>query len=128
MKLTCYDYVKTSGAICPFCESNDLSPIGGVSLDYRLGEQTIECLSCKTRYKDNYILKSFNIDDEDTANTSTEDYLRLGGCICPFCKSRDLFTKGSPELQESGVEQNVGCEACGKEWTEEYALTGFTEE
>ena len=59
--------------------------------------------------------------------TNIEHYIANGGCSCPYC--------GSDKIEGSDISTNVGnmyqdiyCQNCGRQWTDEYTLTGITEE
>ena len=56
-----------------------------------------------------------------------EHYLATGGVICPLCESEDLHM-GETDATQGMVFIPVRCEACGGNWTDEYSLTGVTEE
>lgn len=55
-----------------------------------------------------------------------QQYVDTSGIHCPYCDSDNLET-GSHDYYGAGVAQNVVCIACGKEWTDDYALVGLTE-
>jgi hypothetical protein len=55
-----------------------------------------------------------------------EKYIAAGGVICPACGSDDIG--GASIAIEAGCAfQNVSCNVCDAEWTDEYKLTGITE-
>jgi predicted Zn-ribbon and HTH transcriptional regulator len=53
-------------------------------------------------------------------------YLSLNGTICPFCKSENIGG-GDFDTGNTMVFLPIRCDNCGKEWTDEYTLTGVTE-
>ena len=55
-----------------------------------------------------------------------EQYTACGGVRCPFCNSHDIEA-GSTTVEQGKIYQDVECNACGKEWTDEYKLTGYVE-
>lgn len=57
--------------------------------------------------------------------TSEEYAARAGGC-CPFCMSHDI-TGGASNFDSNVAWMNVRCNECGKEWADEYILTGYSE-
>ena len=59
---------------------------------------------------------------------SNEEYIKNGGVRCPFCKSDDIRTVGSLESCGINAFQSVACNCCGKNWTDEYTFTGFSED
>lgn len=55
---------------------------------------------------------------------TSEEYVMLGGCRCPYCGSTDL----SGQDFDMGVGlawQDVSCLDCGKGWRDQYTLTGW---
>jgi len=59
-----------------------------------------------------------------TVKTS-EEYVATGGVICPFCESSNI-RGASLESSHGHVYQDCECDDCGKEWTDEYVLTGYS--
>jgi hypothetical protein len=62
-------------------------------------------------------------------NELAKKYIADAGYFCPFCDSNDI-TGGHGEFEASSAFRNVTCLNCGREWTEEFGLTGvlFMEE
>ena len=59
-----------------------------------------------------------------TAPITPEQYASHGGGLCPFCGSdaiegREVTVEGNKGAQE------VSCNDCEGEWTDEYTLTGY---
>lgn len=50
-------------------------------------------------------------------------YLESGGVKCPYCGSEDI-TAGEYRADGSLIWQDVLCNDCGSEWTDEYRLQG----
>jgi len=50
------------------------------------------------------------------------DYLRMGGCRCPYCKG-DQLHQGEMQTEFGGAHVNIVCLDCKKEWTDHYGLT-----
>jgi hypothetical protein len=57
-----------------------------------------------------------------------QDYLASGGSKCPFCKSENIEVTGNHNFDADYATIGCQCYACGKDWTEVYTLTGFTED
>lgn len=57
---------------------------------------------------------------------TNEEYVKAGGCRCPFCGGTSLYG-GFTEVDEGGAWQPVFCEDCGKEWNDIYKLLGYEE-
>lgn len=55
-----------------------------------------------------------------------EEYIRIGGAKCPYCDSEDMDS-GQFQADQYRAWQDVKCCGCGREWTDEYGLTGITE-
>ena len=56
-----------------------------------------------------------------------EKYVKGGGAECPVCGSADLCAD-SVYWDKTGGYQQVNCPDCDLEWTDEYTLTGITQE
>lgn len=54
-----------------------------------------------------------------------KEYVKSGGVSCPYCDSKDIRA-GETDTQDDAIFRNVVCENCGKQWTDEYTLTGMT--
>ena len=54
-----------------------------------------------------------------------DTYLKTGGVQCPDCNSPDI-TGSQFDVDAGFCYQNVSCNACGAEWTDEYELTTVT--
>ena len=52
-----------------------------------------------------------------------EKYLKQAGTKCTYCESEDLLASGITN-DSSCAWENITCETCHKEWTDEYTLTG----
>lgn len=61
------------------------------------------------------------------SKTSIEGYVQTNGNTCPYCGSRDLSC-GEFQTDDFLVYRGVVCGGCQKEWTDEYTLTGVTED
>jgi transposase-like protein len=57
-----------------------------------------------------------------------QNYLKQDGVRCPYCNTTDIESLGPAEVSSSGVFQDIHCNGCGRNWTDEYTLTGITEE
>lgn len=57
---------------------------------------------------------------------SQRRYRRILGARCPFCNGTDC-EGASVTTGEGGASQEMGCNDCGKEWTDLYELTGYME-
>lgn len=64
---------------------------------------------------------------QETIERLTRTYLKSGGHRCPFpdCGSNDLVA-GETDTQDDFIFRNVTCQGCGREWTDEYLLSGVT--
>ena len=56
---------------------------------------------------------------------SEKDYVMRSGIPCPFCESEDVDTTGPVQTDIGVAWQPVFCNDCGKEWNDQYTLTGF---
>jgi len=56
-----------------------------------------------------------------------QSYVETGGMDCPYCGSNDLEC-GRMDIYSHGASQPCSCNQCGKEWTDDYSLTGITED
>lgn len=56
---------------------------------------------------------------------SNEEHLKSRGAACPWCRSASLKA-GRIEVDGDSAWQPVTCESCGKSWTDDYRLSGFT--
>jgi hypothetical protein len=69
------------------------------------------------------------VQDAATIGLSAEQlarYLACGGVQCPSCGSTDI--SGSQfDVIEGACWQNITCQECGAEWTDEYELTTVTD-
>lgn len=48
-------------------------------------------------------------------------------CYCPYCHSSLLDEKEINYAYDGHATQRVSCDKCGKEWIDNYTLTGITE-
>ena len=67
---------------------------------------------------------------DHTATMSSEEYVNSFGVACPCCrKTEGVQAEGNVEISFNSAYQNIVCVeslgGCGKEWTDEYPLTGF---
>ncbi len=46
---------------------------------------------------------------------------------CPYCGSQDIVGRAR-DYEGNYVYQGIKCQVCGRTWTDEYTLTGITEE
>lgn len=59
---------------------------------------------------------------------TNEQYVEAGGICCPYCKCANIRVTSRIETGDTiHAFQDCKCNNCGKEWTEEYVLTGYTE-
>lgn len=62
-----------------------------------------------------------------TAKAMSElEYVKKGGCRCPFCGSEDIVGQ-SVEIDAGGAIQECSCAECDKEWYDHYKLSGYEE-
>lgn len=54
-----------------------------------------------------------------------EEYVEQCGLYCPFCGSSDIVG-GSFDIEATSATQEVSCNACHAEWTDDYKLVGYT--
>ena len=47
---------------------------------------------------------------------------------CPFCDSESITTNESVQVDGRTGTQGIGCEKCGKSWTDIFILTSITED
>jgi transposase-like protein len=52
-------------------------------------------------------------------------YLESGGNYCPVCRSEDIEATGGFDFEGGYVYENIVCNNCNSEWTDEYTLTGL---
>jgi transposase-like protein len=72
-------------------------------------------------------IKIFNIGEKEMITKEQEsEYLENGGTKCPVCGSDDMVDGGT-DFNGSILYQNVSCNDCQEEWTEEYKLSGISE-
>ena len=70
-------------------------------------------------------------DDSDAEPIETLDdadittYVVLGGQTCPYCGSDDL-DYGTTEMDTSCCSQGGTCDTCGRQWSDDYTMTGLT--
>ena len=55
-----------------------------------------------------------------------KQYVDISGSRCPFCGSENVEGESFDHYGE-GVSQDIECLDCGKKWTDDYALAGYTE-
>jgi len=53
-------------------------------------------------------------------------YIEQSGVNCPHCNSSNI-EGGSMDMNAGNIYQNIWCNDCQEEWTDEYALVGVTE-
>jgi len=51
-------------------------------------------------------------------------YFEHSGCVCPFC-GKEGVQAGDNDFEGNYVWQNVSCDECGKEWTDQYRMDGI---
>ena len=56
---------------------------------------------------------------------TSEEYAAAKGIKCPYCRSEDTTSEG---LDADGdlARATVACNKCGKSWTDEFTLTGYS--
>lgn len=57
---------------------------------------------------------------------SSDEYVAIGGCRCPFCKNNNIGSS-TPQMDDFGITVPVECFACGETWTDVYGLIGYKE-
>jgi transcription elongation factor Elf1 len=57
---------------------------------------------------------------------TNEEYLEASH-QCPYCGSDDITSLGHPDVECTYVYQDIVCQQCGNQWTDEYKLIGYTE-
>lgn len=60
----------------------------------------------------------------DTNLHTDRAHVRAKGSECPRCRKPDV-TGGPVETGDGEAYQEMGCGACGFEWTDLYTLTGY---
>lgn len=65
--------------------------------------------------------------DNAKIETPIAKYIRTDGVRCPHCNSDDLSC-GEVRTGDVTMYRGVVCGSCKKEWTDEYTLTGVTDE
>lgn len=79
-----------------------------------------ECPECKTK------TTPYKFEESPVARIQT--YMKTGGAACPYCGSPDIgVSLFHYEIDGTGVRQEVGCNDCGKEWTDTYTLSSVIE-
>lgn len=61
---------------------------------------------------------------EQKAMTDRE-YVDTCGSACPHCRSTDIESVGSFEVDDFGAHRDCECNACGREWVDSYRLVGW---
>lgn len=56
-----------------------------------------------------------------------KEYVEAGGTHCPACWSPEIVG-GEPQISDSSIYRDIECRTCAETWTEEFTLTGITEE
>lgn len=59
-------YLQHHGGICPYCNSTDINSTGGADFDDNYVNERVECNSCKSEWRDIYVLTTA---EEITNNT-----------------------------------------------------------
>lgn len=54
-----------------------------------------------------------------------EEYVEHAGLMCPKCCSKDVESQGAVQSDANDYWQDVHCNGCGAEWTDELALIGY---
>jgi transposase-like protein len=57
---------------------------------------------------------------------TNEQYVNALGQVCPYCGSDHVEAVGQFEVSCLNAYQNVICQTCETEWTDEYTLIGYT--
>jgi len=60
------------------------------------------------------------------AMMTDEQYVSRMGIACPFCESTKIRTVDALEAESGCAWQECACSDCGKRWTDQYFLVGFT--
>ena len=55
-----------------------------------------------------------------------QEYVYKQGAVCPVCGSANL-TVDNMDVDGAEGSQPVSCDDCGREWTDNYQLTGYCE-
>ena len=58
-------------------------------------------------------------------NMTNDEYVKTRGLLCPVCKSNDN-TVNDCEYYGGKHFEYMECYSCGKTWTAEYNLVGYT--
>jgi len=61
--------------------------------------------------------------NEEKMEFNEKKYLEHAGNICPFCEGTNINANDS-EFEEDCVFQNVNCDDCENEWTDQFKLIG----
>jgi len=63
------------------------------------------------------------------SDEAKKKYIKSGGVQCPYCDSPDIEGKGLRYVSftEDQAYEEVECNDCHKEWTDNYKLIGITE-
>jgi pyruvate/2-oxoacid:ferredoxin oxidoreductase beta subunit len=80
------------------------------------------------KYKKGGQVKPMPIPDE-RSYLSPEEYVEQSGMACPGCGDTSFvkYSEGyEPELTGNAVTVRVECTECKATWTDEYALTGYS--
>jgi formate dehydrogenase maturation protein FdhE len=54
-----------------------------------------------------------------------EEYAKHKGGVCPVCGDTSLEGVSAFDMDGGGAMQHIRCRACGAEWWDCYALTGY---
>lgn len=65
--------------------------------------------------------------DETIKQMTAEEYVTNGGLHCPYCGNDDCEGAGIT-VDTGNAYQDIVCNTCGMEWTDNYELVGYTGE
>lgn len=63
------------------------------------------------------------IQEKEEVDPKVEYYLQNSGLRCPHCKTSCISAQDI-DYNDSSIYQHVICEECGRQWTDEFELTG----
>ena len=71
--------------------------------------------------EESILLGSEQPESDATAMQRKDKFWQADGQACPYCGSEDIYAYGL-KSEDMGPQQSVTCEACNKDWTENYTL------
>lgn len=61
-----------------------------------------------------------------TEPMTDKEYVEHSGTRCPYCKGDNVRTRGELQADGSSGWQAAVCEDCGSEWSDLWALVGWS--